>query len=337
MNLEFRGALCLDDPLYAYVRAHIEPQLGFVGKSSGYRVYQFSHASSVYLYEEKRRQARFIGKFFKTPLSHVSPDALNPAENEYRNLVFLRSLGFDHPPHYVVRPLGCAPDINNFLALEYLPAESLDSIILAAIYQGGRQRLFRKLSALAHFLATLHNRTARYETVNFDAVLVYLERVLRTHRAKRDMSEATAWMFSALGQRWRNRACMWEDRSVLVHGDATPPNFLFGSGKNVMAIDLERMQWADRLFDVGRLCGELKHFFLRASNDKNAAEPFIGHFLWEYAHHFPDHERTFAAITQRVPFYLGLTLLRIARNRWVDNSYRTRLLSTAKTILEASP
>ena len=104
-----------------------------------------------------------------------------------------------------------------------------------------------------------------------------------------------------------------------------------------MAIDLERMQWADRVFDLGRLCGELKHFFMQALNDPGAAEPFIGHFLWEYCCHLPDRMGAFAAITRRAPFYIGITLLRIARNSWIGPEYRWRLVQEATHILRALP
>ena len=56
---------------------------------------------------------------------------------------------------------------------------------------------------------------------------------------------------------------MWEDNQVLVHGDVTPTNILFGDGLWVIAIDLERMKRADRVFDVGRVAGEIKHFFMQ--------------------------------------------------------------------------
>ncbi len=44
----------------------------------------------------------------------------------------------------------------------------------------------------------------------------------------------------------------------------------------------------DRVFDVGRVAGEIKHFFMQHTGDGHLAEPFIGHFLWEYACHFPE-------------------------------------------------
>ncbi|MBN2809632.1 MAG: aminoglycoside phosphotransferase family protein, partial [Deltaproteobacteria bacterium] len=117
------------------------------------------------------------------------------------------------------------------------------------------------------------------------------------------------------------------------HGDATPENFMAGGGLSIVAFDLERCHRDDRVFDVGRIAGELKHFFLMATGNKYAAEPFIGHFLWEYACHFPDRNRAFGSITGRVPFYMGLTLLRIAHNNWVSPAYRRCLIDEAKACL----
>jgi len=92
-----------------------------------------------------------------------------------------------------------------------------------------------------------------------------------------------------LRDQWRNQPRMWEDQKVVVHGDATPDNFMFGDHlARFMAFDLERTKHADRVFDTGRIAGELKHFFLRATGNPNAAECFIGHFLWEYACHFSE-------------------------------------------------
>ena len=41
---------------------------------------------------------------------------------------------------------------------------------------------------------------------------------------------------------------------------------MFGGGLQVIAFDLERTKRADRVFDTGRIAGELKHFFLRATS-----------------------------------------------------------------------
>ena len=96
---------------------------------------------------------------------------------------------------------------------------------------------------------------------------------------------------------------MWQDQQVWLHGDATPANFLFGDGMDVAAIDLERMKRGDRMFDVGRVAGELaRALSARAGCDRHRAEPFIAHFLWQYSCHFPGREGTFESVTARVPY-----------------------------------
>jgi len=189
------------------------------------------------------------------------------------------------------------------------------------------------LTALAYFLATLHNRTANGMGVDFHQDCAYLDRLVRKLHSKQVIGAWDADELYWLRDRWRTKPRMWEDNQVLVHGDATPSNLLFGRGLSVIAIDLERMKRADRAFDLGRITGELQHYFLQASGNKHAAEPFIGHFLWEYACHFPDRDRAFRSITGRLPFQMALTLLRIARNAWVSSHQRRRLVEEAKIIL----
>ena len=135
---------------------------------------------------------------------------------------------------------------------------------------------------------------------------------------------------------WRMRERMWADQKVWLHGDATPANFLFGGGMDVGAIDLERMKRGDRMFDVGRVAGELQHAFLQGTGVAARAEPFIGHFLWEYAGHFPDRDEAFASITSRLPYYMAVNLLRVARNDYIDREHGARLVEQAKELLRSA-
>ena len=331
--MKYLGHLSTDDPLYGYLRDDIVPKLGVDLRSPEFRVYQLPASHHVYLYEDHQSQTRVIGKFFGGP-----PD-LDPAattrrmEREFNNLIYLRKLGFTGYPHYVAKPLGRNADLNKVLMEEYCYGTSLATFILNAIRNSAREALFEKLTALAYFLATLHNRTVHEHTVDFNKDCVYfdhiLENLLNAGRVGHDQINA----FQQLKEHWVRQSCMWEDRQVLVHSDVTPANILFGDGLWVIVIDLERMKSADRVFDLGRVVGELQHFFIQYANDKWLAEPFIGHFLWEYACHFPDRNAAFASITRRVPFYAGLTLLRIARNAWIGGHYSRRLLDEADTTL----
>ena len=331
----YLGHLDHHDPLHGYLRDHIVPQLGVAPADVEFRVFQAACSRNVYLYEEKHSNARLVGKFY--PPKSTSGQHPKTGEIEFSNLVYLRGLGLDSPPHYVVKPLGFNPAINNVLVMEFLEGDLLGTVINEAMHLGRCERLYRKLTALAHFLATMHNRTAGDWGVNFDHSHAYMGRLIGSLIVKRNMGRDHSEELYHLREAWHNQSIMWEDRGVLVHGDATPSNFLFGKGRTVLAIDLERMQWADRVFDLGRLCGELSHFFHQGKGDPGAAEPFIGHFLWEYCRHFPDRMSAFRAITRRIPFYMGITLLRIARNSWIDRDYRWRLVQEAKKILRALP
>jgi aminoglycoside phosphotransferase (APT) family kinase protein len=328
------GHLSSDDPLHPYLVHDVLPQMGVRKSPAEFRVFSMK-ASKVYLYEERHSRAQIVGKFFVNN-GHGSAEAIQRMRQEYENLQLLRSYGLAGYPHSVIRPLGTNEWLNSMLVEEYATGVPLSAFVSDAIYRQQSQPLFEKLTALAYFMATLHNRTANGHGVDFHEDCSYLDRLVRKLQKQHIIGQGDAEELYWLRDRWREKPRMWEDNQVLVHGDATPSNLLFGRGLSVIAIDLERMKRADRAFDLGRIAGELQHYFLQAGGNKYGAEPFIGHFLWEYACHFPDRGRAFHSITRRLPFQMALTLLRIARNSWVGASHRARLAEEAKIILRTA-
>ena len=93
------------------------------------------------------------------------------------------------------------------------------------------------------------------------------------------------------------------------------------------------MKSADRCWDLGFIAAELKHHFIWRMDDKWAAEPFIGHFLWQYATNCKD-SQFFYTLTRKIPLYMALGLLRIARNSWLDDQHRRNLISEAELCLK---
>ena len=335
MSKQYVGHLPVHDPLHHYLQYDILPQIGLDHHHAQFRVFRMDGSNEVYLYEEKHSKVQVVGKFFagNGHTGSYMPEKYQRMEQEFHNLHLMRSFGLIGYPHNVVRPLGYNGWLNSLLVEEYCGGQPLSSVITDAILSRKPDRLFGKLTALAYFLATFHNRTANGYGVNFHEDCAYLDRLVRKLLKRQFIHWDEAQEFSWLRDRWREQPRMWEDQQVLVHGDATPSNFLFGQGLSVIGIDLERMKRADRVFDVGRITGELQHFFLQITGNKYAAEPFIGHFLWEYACHFPDRDSAFRSISGRTPFQMGLTLLRIARNSWISYDYRRRLIEEAKITL----
>jgi aminoglycoside phosphotransferase (APT) family kinase protein len=336
MKGQYVGHVSGRDPLYGFLGGIVREHLAVRQNRPVFRVFRLCGSNEVYRYEEKSSGAQVICKFYGTRYGGDRDRAAWMASQEYRGLETLRRYNLVGSPHHVIRPLGVNRDINGVLALEYYAGEEFSQAIRRATQHRDDGHLYWRLGALAYFLATLHNRTANGQNVDFTPDCVYFEtlvgRLRRIGRIGQWDVDELCW----LRDLWRGRARMWSDTQVWLHGDATPANFLFGEGMDVAAIDLERMKRGDRMFDVGRVTGELLHAFMAGVGDRDAAQPFIRHFLWEYSSHFPDQRRTFESISARAPYYQALNLLRIARNGYIDPGYGRRLVRRAKGLLRTA-
>ena len=337
MKGKYVGYVAGHDPLHDFLSRIIRDRLGIREQQPAFRVFRLTGSNEVYAYQEKFTGTKIICKFYGTRFGTDLDKAASMARQEYEGLMTLRRYNLVGSPHHVIRPLGLDRDINGVLAVEHYPGEEFSHAIARATQGNDEGHLYWRLKALAYFLATQHNRTANGESVDFDPDCRYFDTVIGSLKAGHRIGRGDVDELSLLRDRWREHPEMWQDQQVWLHGDATPANFLFGHGIDVAAIDLERMKRGDRMFDVGRVAGELQHAFMRDSGDWRCAEPFIGHFLWEYSCHFPDRERAFESITGRVPFYMALNLLRIARNDYIGHDYGRRLVSRAKKLLRVAP
>jgi thiamine kinase-like enzyme len=238
--------------------------------------------------------------------------------------------------HYnVVAPLGRNKVLSALLTLEKAPGQTLDHYLARAIYENQTQELFYKLSDLARFFARLHRNSDSGRPVSPNLPQWYLGTMQDSLKNSLAGFYNQEMEIKNLTAAWWNRNGMFKDHEVIVHGDATPTNFLFQHQK-VTGIDLEKMKWADRCWDLGFIAAEVKHHHMWRAGDGKKAEPFIGHFLWEYALAFGN-TQIFYEITQRLPLYMALGLLRIARNGWLDEKYRYKLIGEAKLCLKYKP
>jgi aminoglycoside phosphotransferase (APT) family kinase protein len=335
MNGTYVGYVAGEDPLHDFLRMIIRDVLGVRELWPAFRAFRLSGSNEVYAYEEKSSSTKIICKFYGTRFGPDRDKAASMARQEFQGLETLRGYDLIGSPHHVVRPLGFDRDINGVLAVEYYGGEEFSHAIARATHHGDDAHLFWRLKALAYFLATQHHRTVNGAATDFEADCRYFDKVAGRLRESRRIAPDEAYELSRLRDRWCDWPPMWQDRQVWLHGDATPANFLFGDGLDVAAIDLERMKRGDRTFDLGRVAGELQHAFMRAGGSRHRAEPFIAYFLQQYSRHFPNPDDMLSSVAARVPYYMALNLLRIARNDYIDRDYGGRLVAQAKKLLQA--
>jgi aminoglycoside phosphotransferase (APT) family kinase protein len=328
LSAVYLGTLEQRDPLYGYIKKSVMPEMERDVKSPVFHVSRLPGSNIVYKYHEERSRLTLIGKFYCAG-EHYKKERLT---SEFKNLRKARALGLCNLPHYVVRPVGRESSIGLGIMEEFVEGNDLDHYIKRAVYEGRHKRLRKRLTDLARFIAELHKRTMTVNGLDFSPSVDYFGRVLSKLREKGIVDDEKAARLTRLREAWVEREYMLTDGKVLIHGDATPTNFLFPKEDGVIAIDLERMRMGDRMFDVGMVCGELKHAFIWRMGDKYASEEHIAHFLGEYARHFGGHG-TYRSVVLRNPFYMALTELRIARNGWLDRRHRYRLVEEAEECL----
>lgn len=329
MSGAYVGKLEYADPLYGYLAEDVLPRLENDVKDPIFHVCRMNGTNLVYSYTEERTGLAMIGKFF-TPLKPYKADRL---DMEFENLNMMRAIGLTVPPNSVVAPIGRDKRTGLGLLLEFVPGKDLDYYVRKAVYDGRGERLMERLGELAGFLAELHRRTRGGSMVDMDPHSAYFNKVLDKLQKQGLVDGRAESRLRRLKDKWLRRGIMAKDHQVVLHGDATPTNFIFPEGAGVVAIDLERMKNGDRMFDVGMVCGELKHAFMWLKDDRFASEPYIGHFLREYSSRSGHGEGFFRAVTARNPFYMAITELRVARNSWLDRGHRTRLIAEAERCL----
>jgi len=321
----------VEEAICDYLREEIFPQ--FAPPPYGeIEIISLSAHKPVCLFYEKKKNIMVVGKFFKWGVVPLE-DAWLEADKEYLNLKLLREqLGLDGDTDCVVAPLGESKELSALLVTERAPGQTLDYFIARAIFEQQHNELFQTLSHLARFFIKLHKAAKTEEPLSPDFPRFYLNSLLDSL----DLGPAGCLKRAEIEEYavrwWYEESIYSSDRETIVHGDATPTNFLFDSG-NVTAIDLESMKWADRCWDLGFIAAELKHHFMWRTGDGQAAEPFIGHFLWQYTLNYGD-THFFQVITRKLPLYMALGLLRIARNCYVGDTHIERLVMEAKQCLK---
>ncbi|MCL4500979.1 MAG: aminoglycoside phosphotransferase family protein, partial [Deltaproteobacteria bacterium] len=229
--------------------------------------------------------AAVVGKF-----SSAYP-AATPADKglaqEYDNYLRAAELGLTDGLARIPRLLGRQPDLRLGLLLEAVSGPDLDRLMRGACESGELPGLRRSLESLAELFAFFHSRALPETAVSGLEALRYLDKLVRQLRGVDLLTTNDQAALATERTYWEVRLAQFSDRQVLVHGDATPTNFLFpdhgGRGDlshgKAVALDLERLRFADRLWDLSWVAGELKHAWAWRTGNAAAAEKIIGHFF----------------------------------------------------------
>jgi hypothetical protein len=267
-----------------------------------------------------------VGKFFFSFPPVMPPD--RGLVKEYQAYLQAPGFGMTGACSRIPRLLGCRPHMLLGLLLEDIPGPDLDFFLMEAASPAGQQALCDKLEKLAELLAFFHLRPQPPECVSPDAALRYFHKLMKQLAAGGVLTEEEERCFQAERAAWEKILPAFPDRRVLIHGDATPTNFLFPDGRAV-GLDLERLRVADRLFDLSWLAGEIKHAWGWRFHNFAGSEPAIGHFLQAYCGAINADAGLIDRILRLNPFYMALAELRIARNDYLSWEYRRALIQEA--------
>jgi aminoglycoside phosphotransferase len=274
--------------------------------------------------------SRAVGKFFL-----AYPPGL-PADRglvrEYGNYLWAAELGLSNGLRLIPRLLGCRAEVRLGLLLEDIPGPDLDRLLLHALSNGGGELLYRGLENLAGLLAFFHTRPVPDGPASPEPALNYLDRLQGQLMELGLLTPEDEAALEGEKVQWEAILNRSPESQVLVHGDATPTNFLFPDGR-VVALDLERLGVADRLWDLSWVAGEVKHAWGWRTGDLSGAEPYIRHFLASYLNAVQAAPELSQRVFRLNPFYMALAELRIARNGYLSWTYRLTLIAEARRCL----
>ena len=216
------------------------PFLGTQEEGEGLVMERLPSSRPVFRLSSSGNGTSLVGNFYVDQVPTTSQD--RSLAREYQNYLAAPARGFNG---VIPRLVGHAPGVRLGLLLEAVPAPDLDYFLAKAAQGQGLEACLVKVRKLAELLAFFHNRPLPPLPVHPKPVLAYFQKLQGQLQALGLFSIEEAEFLAEEGRAWGARFATFPDRQVLLHGDATPTNFLFPDGRAV-AVDLERVRAGDR-------------------------------------------------------------------------------------------
>ena len=318
------------DPLARDLKGLVEAEVGFRPLAGEVLVEALPSSRKVLRFTFPEDNYAVVGKFFSASVFRTSADL--SLVREYDHYLRLPALGLGNGDGLTPRLLGRWPARSLGLLLEAVPGPDLDHLLLQACVHGNPAPLLRGLEQLARLLARFHSRPVSNLPVSPEPGLAYLDKVMAQLLAAGRLTREDRLALETERACWEDRLVDFTDRQVLIHGDATPTNFLFPNGEAV-ALDLERLGPGDRLWDLSWVAGELKHAWGWRTTNFCGSEAAIRHFFRMYLNATDFDPALTDRLFQLNPFYMALAELRIARNLYLTPDYRRELVAEARRCL----
>ncbi len=283
-------------------------------KSCKVAVYKIEPAShTVCRYKFLGEDYSVIAKFYAEPTGwKKNYDSEESMKREFKNLKIVEKV-IDVP-----RPLATKKQFSCVLVTEYIQGKPL------YMYMKSEEGLYDRLTAVAHLLRKLHDSTLSHYHKEGD--FYKFHQTLDQLHLNKELEET----FNQLLGDWWYSTLLDRSTGCMIHHDANPVNYVF-DGEKVYALDFESARLhANPVHDLGIMAAELKHYFAMHKNDDSRAEPYIGHFLWQYSRGLSE----FKSFTKALPFYMSLGLLRMNRLR-IDPDRGGYILREAIACLKA--
>ena len=317
------------DPLALALRELLPPEVT-APPSAEVVLEPLPSSRTVFRFTSPEGYPQAVGKFFGAypPRSALDRSLLK----EYDHYFLAAALGLGDGLGLIPKLLGRRPRMGLGLLLENLPGVDLDLLLARACGTGEVAPFYLGLEGLAALLAFFHTRPVPDTRVSPYPALEYFAKLRFQLKKLELLSAEDEEALAAESIAWEARLPEFPDRQVLVHGDATPTNFLFHEGR-VMALDLERLRVADRLWDLSWVAGELKNAWGWRTGNLAGGEAAVRRFFAAYL----AASNADGALAQRLyqvnPFYMALAELRLARNSYFSWDYRLTLIAEARRCL----